>query len=526
MFEDMRKKVILIGLDGATWTQLDKFLQEGIMPNLQNIINSGVRGNLKSYFPFTSKSSWLSILTGANPGKHGVPHLGTKETKEIPILWEILSEKNIKNLIVNDLSMYPPLKINGIMVTGGELTPHNSKKFTVPSEIKEELDQVVNGYVPSLDPLFTQLLKESKFKEAYEIAENYDKKVTESFFHLSEKYDWDMLSMMLENPDILHHHYWDKPEYLRKFHLWVDSILGKIYKLSVEQNADLIIVSDHGGGGVNKHFLVNTWLRDSGIVKFEQHGKITKIMAKSNLRQDVLRKNISKMHMRKILSKITPDSLKKKIPLHSDESSFVDEENTKAFSKMYGTITINEKDPKKYEKLRDQIIEQLLQLEDNGEKVVLEALKKEDAFNGPFVNRANDIQFLLNEGYRWSPYLRDEGYLLNNEKYGDLIRVGDHRPEGIMVATGPNFVKGKILENMPLGWDICATILDIFNINIPSYFDGKPIKEIFNEKSKSDTKNISYENKPIKNKVEEEYVSYTKEEEEEIEKSLRDLGYI
>ena len=37
MFEDMGKKVILIGLDGATWTQLDKFLQEGIMPNLQNI---------------------------------------------------------------------------------------------------------------------------------------------------------------------------------------------------------------------------------------------------------------------------------------------------------------------------------------------------------------------------------------------------------------------------------------------------------------------------------------------------------
>ena len=520
------QKVMFLGLDGATWTQLDKLLQKGIMPNLQNIIKTGTRGTLKSYFPFTSKSSWLSILTGANPGKHGVPHLGTTETKEIPILWEILSEKNIKNLIINDLSTYPPLKINGVMITGGELTPYNSANFTNPTEIKEELDKVVDGYIPSLNPLFTQLVKDSKFKEAYEIAETYDKKVVESFFYLVKKYDWQMLGLMLENPDILHHHYWDKPEYLEKFHSWMDLVLGEIYKLSKEQNANLIIVSDHGGGGVNKHFLVNTWLRDSGIVKFGEHGKMTKAMAKSNLRQDVLREYTSKMHMRKFLSKITPNSLKRKIPLHSDESSFVDENNTKAFSKMYGTITINEKDPIKHEKLRTKIIEQLLELEDDGEKVVREALRKEDAFNGPYVNRANDIQFLLNDGYRWSPYLRDEGYLLNNEKYGDAIRVGDHRPEGIIIATGPDFAKEKVLQNMPLGWDVCATILHIFNIKIPSYFDGKPIKEIFDEKSELSTREILSEEKSITKNEKQNNQTYTDEEMEEIEKNLRELGYI
>ena len=516
----MDKKVIFVGLDGATWTQFDKFLQNNTMPNLNNILKSGTKGSLKSYFPFTSSSSWLSILTGSNPGKHGVPYWGTEERSEIPILWEILSEQNIKNLIVNDLSTYPPLKINGIMITGGELTPHNAENFVYPEEIKQELDKVVGGYTPSIDPLFNQLLKDSKFQEAYEIAHEHDKKVVESFFYLAEKYDWQMLGIMLENPDILHHHYWDKPEYLEKFHSWVDSVLGKIYSLSKEQNANLIIVSDHGGRGVNKHFLINTWLKDSGLVKFGQSGIITKAMTKSHLRQDVLRKQASKMHMREFLSKIIPESLKKKIPLH------IDEENTKAISKVYGTITVKEKDAVKYEELRTKIIDQLLELRDDGKKVVVEALRKEEAFSGPYVDRANDIQFLLNEGYRWSPHLGDEGYLLNNEKYGDSIRVGDHSPEGIIIAVGPDFAKGKILQKMPLVWDVCATILHIFNIKIPSYFDGTPIKEIFDQSSDLSTKNILIEDKSIPTEKKDNESPYTKEQEKQIEKNLKALGYI
>ena len=33
------KKLIFLGLDGATWTQFDKFLASGKMPNLKNIID-------------------------------------------------------------------------------------------------------------------------------------------------------------------------------------------------------------------------------------------------------------------------------------------------------------------------------------------------------------------------------------------------------------------------------------------------------------------------------------------------------
>ena len=182
-----------------------------------------------------------------------------------------------------------------------------------------------------------------------------------------------------------------------------------------------------------------------GLVRFSQHDILTKSLTKTKFTRDKLRNDLEKLHLRNTFSKITPKILKKKIPLHEDEANFIDENNAKVFSKTMNTISINEKDPIKRKELIDKIISGLLSLKDENKRVVLEAHKREEIFNGPFVERAREIQFLLNEGYRWSPYLRDTNYLIPNNEYGDEIRVGDHRPEGILVAYVSNMKKGENL---------------------------------------------------------------------------------
>ena len=43
-----RRKVIVIGLDGATWRLLDDWIEKNEFPTLGEIARCGVKGNLKS----------------------------------------------------------------------------------------------------------------------------------------------------------------------------------------------------------------------------------------------------------------------------------------------------------------------------------------------------------------------------------------------------------------------------------------------------------------------------------------------
>ena len=88
---------------------------------------------------------------------------------------------------------------------------------------------------------------------------------------------------------------------------------------------------------------------------------------------------------------------------------------------------------------------------------------------------------MLNEGYCWSPSIRDD-YLISAKEFG-LSRIGDHRPEGIFFAIGPDIRKEYNLDKTISTYDISPTIMYILKQKIPSYMDGHVIKEIFDQNS-------------------------------------------
>jgi predicted AlkP superfamily phosphohydrolase/phosphomutase len=65
-------RVLIIGLDGATWRVLAPLADSGRMPRLRDLMASGAWGPLRSTIPALTMPSWSSFVTGKNPGGHGV----------------------------------------------------------------------------------------------------------------------------------------------------------------------------------------------------------------------------------------------------------------------------------------------------------------------------------------------------------------------------------------------------------------------------------------------------------------------
>ncbi len=145
-----KRKVFILGLDGATFDLIDPFIKEGELPNLASIIQEGVRAKLNSTILSHSPPAWTSFATGKNPGKHGI--LGftkmSSDSYELKLvygshnkaktLWETLSEKGKKVIVMNIPMTYPPKPVNGLLVSGLD-APSTSSQFTYPPELREEI---------------------------------------------------------------------------------------------------------------------------------------------------------------------------------------------------------------------------------------------------------------------------------------------------------------------------------------------------------------------------------------------------
>src|SRR5215813_10396237 len=111
----MSKKVLFIGLDGATFDVLDPLIAKGLMPRLQQFIAEGVRGPLETTIPPITPTAWVSWMTGKNPGKHGVFEFllrkkGSGGLPDVPVssaardgapFWDVLAQCGKRSIVTN-----------------------------------------------------------------------------------------------------------------------------------------------------------------------------------------------------------------------------------------------------------------------------------------------------------------------------------------------------------------------------------------------------------------------------------------
>ena len=66
------RRVLVIGLDGATWDLIKPWVDEGKLPTFKKLLCEGTYGTLKTTIPPITLPAIPSFMTGKNPGKHGI----------------------------------------------------------------------------------------------------------------------------------------------------------------------------------------------------------------------------------------------------------------------------------------------------------------------------------------------------------------------------------------------------------------------------------------------------------------------
>src|SRR6266705_3493427 len=157
-------RVMIVGLDAATWDLIRPWLAEGHMPNLARLTSEGTYGKFQSVMPPITPPAWTSFTTGKNPGKHGIFHFmeakpdsyalsyTNASSRRSRTVWKILNDAGFTTGTTNIPFTYPPEHLKGYQMAGMD-TPSAKSPFVYPPELREELEKLL-GHSLQLDIRF------------------------------------------------------------------------------------------------------------------------------------------------------------------------------------------------------------------------------------------------------------------------------------------------------------------------------------------------------------------------------------
>ncbi len=503
--------MLVIGIDGACWPLINDMIKAGDLPNIQNLRENGVWGNMKSCIPPITYPAWKCYSTGKNPGKLGVfwweyldienkksiiPDSRSFDSKEI---WDYLNDNGITTGIIGMPTTYPPKKVNGFMVSGGPDV--GEKDFTYPKSIEKEVKEKY-GYFPNFFDKIIQINDENKERVAdislKQIESNF--KISEVLYE-KEKPDFLQICTFTINGPLQHFFYDDEPT--KKAWKIVDSYIG----ILKDRFQYIIIHSDHGTSPMIKQFFINAWFEKEGyLFRKKSFGdflikiglnRILNLLEKTNLIDFIL-----KINMFYSFARLIPD--KQGLFGEAEGKAIFQKVNWKK-SKVVGSaqgpiyfnnLILNENEKNR---LKDEIIKKLESFKDpeTGKNPIEKVYRREDIYSGKYSNKAPDLIALDSDEYH------NKGGIGIDVLFRKSMWKGNNSRNGLFLISGKGIKKGKNIDIEI--YDLAPTILHIFDIPIPNDIDGKVLKEIFEENSDFSKKKIKYK-KAGENQTEEEII--------------------
>ncbi len=500
----MENKLAIIGIDSLDPNLLLNYKKD--LPNFSKLMDSSHTFLSKPVFPADTIPCWASIYTGLNPANHGLlyiydifdPNLSDLKKLNIDLIkgrafWDFVGMEGYKTTILFPQLMYPPWKVNGIMISKSNFDVRLDWMKT-ESEVKYSPEDAQKDYdIPKkIKNLWGGFPGEKNLYNWAELGKTILKQDEDLAMNIYQKSKWDLFFVYFNILDLIQHRTWrysdiNDPTYpgntkmqkiILDYYILFDALIGRF----MDSNPDLsfMILSDHGHKmRPIKTININEYLRKLGYVVIK--GKNKKIL--NNIRKISLNV-LNKLNIEHIAIKIV--TLSPKITQLSksaySSSGYVEADQSIATlshfagikSYSYGGIEINRDliSDQEYDKVRHQLIDELIKLNETSEEPIIRCVKKrEEVYEGKYIDRIfPDLVFDLETEYcvGWDLFTD-----LLGKSYDHNVASGGHANRAVLLTKNIN--RDISDRNISL-IDVAPSILDHYGINSRKIeFDGKSI---------------------------------------------------
>ena len=446
-------RLLVIGLDGASWDLIDPLMKAGRLPNLKRFCARGARAVLMSAPPMRSPRLWTTIASGVSPEKHGITgFFSTQADLKTPRIWDICEAEGLRTGLFSWMVTWPPegrsaFEIPSWFARSPETYPLS---YTCVQEINLDQDRDGGAVKPwrslwqcgwmgarmdgiqrlallyirdwiglsEKDRLYQKMMAETRLR-------------TDLFQALLRRYTPEVTAFCLYGSDKLAHRFWDSMEpgaftetgvqpdehyanVIADYYREADRAMGRILPM-LSSSTTIAVLSDHGleaDSAYPRQFFLDV----EGLLRLLKAER--KFHYKNIMRQTVL----------------TPINLER--------------EEIDTFTEVL----------------------EIVQFDGSDEPVFLVE-----------VNETGEIVLRMNFSLTWHP----DSPILTHEsiRIGDLSAPvetvffsrafpGKHKREGILLLAGPQIKAETIVQDADLV-DIAPTLLYLLGLSISREFEGK-----------------------------------------------------
>jgi predicted AlkP superfamily phosphohydrolase/phosphomutase len=513
---------LLIGLDGADLSLIRGFGARHL-PHLHRALERGVSAALRCVSPPATLPNWTTLLTGHNPGKHGVFDFTLRRgyrvefragsVRSTPSLVGRLDRLGQRCACLFFPGSFPPERLaHGIFASGWDapVAFEADASFMWPPNLHAE---IVQRFGPErfdeVDQFDTQAPDwHSRLPAA--LCHQIERRVALGRWLLGRQ-RFELFAIYFGQSDTAAHHLWSlhdpasprRPPTvspsaqagLLRVYRALDAAVGELLAAAGGDAVELSVVSDHGSGGSSDKVLyLNRVLAEAGLLRFKPSAP-SWLMRRA---KDAALTSLP-VRLRERLFRGFGAALPGLVESRARFGA-IDMAHTRVFSdelNYFPALHFNLRgreprgvlEPAELPALRREIEAVLYALRDpqSGQPVVTRVRGRDELFHGPQLGRAPDLllELALDRGYSYNlmpsssapPGCGAFRRLDRSEYLGRKGRslAGSHRERGVFIASGPR-VRPLGLLDADIA-DVSATLLARMNVAVPVDLDGRVLHE-------------------------------------------------